>query len=55
MRGLDAYFRRVNVMGSGEGKMRLWTIDIYSESIRERVYNGQLTNGMPYDEWHIVF
>ncbi len=55
MRGLDSYFRKVNVMGSGNGRMRPWPIDIYSESIREQIYNGKLTNGIPYDEWHIVF
>jgi len=55
MRGLDTYFRKVNMMGSGQGKMRPWSIDIYSESIRSRVYNGQLSNGSPYDEWHIAF
>ncbi len=55
MRGLDTYFRKVNMMGSGQGKMRLWPITIYSEWIRNRIYNGLLSNGVPYDEWHCVF
>ena len=55
MRELDAYFRKVNMMGSGKGKMRLWPITIYSEGIRGRVYNGQLSNGVAYDEWHCAF
>ena len=55
MRGLDAYFRKVNMMGSGKGHARLWPITIYSERIRTRVYNGILSNGVPYDEWHCAF
>ncbi len=55
MRELDAYFRKVNMMGSGQGHMRLWPITIYSEGIRDRVYNGQLSNGLAYDEWHCAF
>ncbi|MBU4037603.1 MAG: hypothetical protein KKA35_14350 [Proteobacteria bacterium] len=55
MRGLDSYFRKVNMMGSGKGNMRLWPITIYSEGIRNRVYNGQLSNGASYDEWHCAF
>ena len=55
MQGLDFYFRKVNMMGSGQGRMRLWPITIYSEEIRQRVYNGHLSNGKPYDEWHVAF
>lgn len=55
MRDLDAYFRKVNMMGSGQGNMRLWPLTIYSEGIRQRVYNGQLSNGAAYDEWHCAF
>jgi len=55
MRQLEEYFRKVNLLGSGQGRMRLWNIDIYSEKIRDRVYRGQLSNGVPYDEWHIAF
>jgi len=55
MRGLEAYFRRVNMMGSGQGKQRLWPITIYSEGIRERVYTGQLSNGVSHDEWSVHF
>jgi hypothetical protein len=56
MRALDTYFRKVDMMGSGQSKkMRLWPISIYSEAIRDRVYNGPLSNGEPYDEWHVAF
>ncbi|KAF1084323.1 hypothetical protein SPSYN_02099 [Sporotomaculum syntrophicum] len=55
MRELDLYFRKVNMMGFGEGKTRLWPISIYSEGIRNRIYKGQLSNGVAYDEWHCVF
>ncbi|EOB6680495.1 DUF6602 domain-containing protein [Vibrio vulnificus] len=55
MRELEAYFRKVNMMGSGEGNMRLWPIEIYSEGIRNRVFHGPLSNGVAYDEWHCAF
>jgi hypothetical protein len=55
MRELEAYFRKVNMMGSGKGNMRLWPIDIYSEGIRNRVFHGPLSNGVAYDEWHCAF
>ncbi len=55
MRPLEEYFRKVNLGGSGEGRMRHWPIDIYSEKIRDRVLHGQLSNGVPYDEWHVGF
>lgn len=55
MRNLEEYFRRVNLQGAGEGTMRRWDISIYSEKIRDRVYNGVLANGKSFDEWSIVF
>ena len=55
MRHLEEYFRKVQLVGSGKGSMRLWDISIYSEKIRDRVYRGQLSNGVPYDEWHVGF
>ncbi|MBT1073785.1 DUF6602 domain-containing protein [Geobacter grbiciae] len=55
MRPLEEYFRKVNMSGSGEGRMRQWSIDIYSDTIKDRVYRGALSNGIPYDEWHIHF
>ncbi len=55
MRELDSYFRKVNMMGSGEGKMRLWPISIYSKGIRNRIFNGQFSNGIAYDEWECAF
>ena len=55
MQGLDYYFRHVNMFGSGKGDGRLWPITIYSEGIRQRISNGLLSNGKPYDEWHVYF
>jgi len=51
MRNLEEYFRRVNMMGSGQGKTRSWPITIYSKIIQERV----LSNGVGYDEWSVHF
>jgi hypothetical protein len=55
MRNLEEYFRKVNLQGSGSGKMRRWDVTIYSESIRDRVYNGALSGGFLFDEWSLVF
>jgi len=55
MRNLEEYFRKVDLGGSGVGKMRQWDITIYSPEIRGRVYNGMLFNGMSFDEWSLVF
>jgi hypothetical protein len=55
MRQLEEYFRKVNLQGSGTGKMRQWPITIYSSAIRERIYNGALSNGISYDEWSVGF
>ena len=55
MRSLEEYFRKVDLLGSGQGSIRQWDISIYSEKIRNRVYNGLLSNGVPFDEWHIAF
>ena len=55
MRGLDFYFRRVNMFGSGKGRGRFWPITIYSEGIRRQIFNGPLSNGKPYDEWSVYF
>lgn len=56
MRNLEEYFRKVNLRGRGLGQSgRLWDLNIYSEQIRERVFNGQLSNGVPFDEWSLAF
>lgn len=55
MQGLDSYFRKVDMMGNGQGRARFWPITIYSEEIRKRVYSGLLSNGQSYDEWSIAF
>lgn len=55
MRHLDQYFRTANLPGQGIGRMRLWSIDIYSAEIKDRVFRGELSNGVAFDEWHIGF
>lgn len=51
MRPLEEYFRQVAMSGSGYGHMRLWSIEIYSEQIRNRVYNAQFVRATSFDEW----
>lgn len=55
MRPIEEYFRKVNLMGRGRGIGRDWGLEIYSEGIRNRVYNGHLSNGIPFDEWSVSF
>ena len=55
MRPLEQYLRRTNANGSGEGGMRTWPIEVYSEGIRARVHSGSLSNGNAYGEWHVGF
>lgn len=55
LRGLADYYRMANIAGSGSGGMRMWPSSIYSDEIRSRVEAGQLTNGKPWDEWHVTF
>ena len=55
MRKIEQYFRLANLQGSGAGRMRLWSIDIYSDEIRDRVEAGYLTNGVEWDEWSVGF
>jgi hypothetical protein len=55
MRNLEEYFRRVDLQGAGQGAVRRWEVSIYSEQIRDRVYRGSLSNGVPFDEWSLFF
>lgn len=55
LRELADYYRKTNIAGSGGGLMRKWPSSIYSDEIRTRVEDGQLTNGENWDEWHVVF
>jgi hypothetical protein len=54
MRNLDAYFRNVNMFGSGQGKSRKWDISIYSTNTKERLMNEDLSENA-FDEWRIWF
>lgn len=55
LRDLADYYRIVNIAGVGKGQMRMWPSSIYSEEIRPRVEAGMLSNGKPWDEWHVGF
>lgn len=55
LRDLADYYRITNISGSGKGYMRMWPSSIYSEEIRSRVEAGMLSNGRPWDEWHLGF
>lgn len=55
LRDLADYYRITNIAGSGKGYRRLWPSSIYSEEIRSRVEAGRLSNGKPWDEWHVAF
>jgi hypothetical protein len=55
LRDLADYYRISNIAGPGKGDMRMWPSSIYSEEIRSRVEAGSLSNGKPWDEWHIGF
>ena len=56
MRSLEEYFRKIDLMGRGLGERgRLWELSIYSQLIQQRIFDGQLSNGVPYDEWSICF
>lgn len=55
LRDLADYYRIVNIAGAGKGHMRMWPSSIYSEEIRPRVEAGMLSNGKPWDEWHVGF
>jgi len=55
LRQLARYFTLTNIQGSGQGAMRTWESEIYSDEIRRRVELGQLKNGVHWDEWSIVF
>lgn len=54
-RSLADYYRLTNISGSGQGAMRIWGADIYSDEIRPRVQRGQLSNGVSWDEWSVHF
>ncbi len=55
LRTFAHYFLLSNILGSGGGYMRKWEISIYSNEIRGRIESGQLSNGIMWDEWSIVF
>jgi hypothetical protein len=54
MRPLEEYFRKVGISGNGQGYMRPWGIEIYSEQIRNRVSHGGFTHTL-FDEWFEIY
>lgn len=55
MRDLEQYFRHTKIGGNAIGRARQWPISIYSDSIKHRVYRGELTNGKSFNEWSVNF
>jgi len=55
IRPLASYFDLVNVEGWGSGNMRLWTPEIFSDEIRQKVISGFLVNGLKWNEWQVYF
>jgi hypothetical protein len=57
LRDLARYFVDVGISGLGQGQMRLWQADIYSEQIRNSVVSGLLLSGVEnfWNEWLITF
>jgi hypothetical protein len=57
LRELARYFVDVEISGLGQGQMRRWQADIYSEQIRNRVVSGLLVSGNDnfWNEWLITF
>ena len=54
-RSLADYYRVTNISGSGQGSIRTWETDIYSDKIRPRVQRGELIYGHSWDEWSSIF
>ncbi len=55
MRELDRYFRRVNLGGVGLGQPRLWSHNVFSAEVKAKVQVGQVTNGVFWSEWSMMF
>jgi len=55
MRSLEQYFRSVNLLGAGQGRMRRWENTIYSEKIRGRIVAGHCSNETMFDEWSTLY
>lgn len=55
LRRLARYFFEAKVPGTGHGRMRLWSDEIYSEKVRTKVIAGQLVSGDFWNEWSISF
>jgi hypothetical protein len=56
VRRLAQYFFAAHVPGSGQGNMRLWKDDIYSDEIRAEVTSGhRLDSRRSWNEWSVMF
>ncbi len=55
MRQLEEYFRKVDLLGFGEGNMRSWDVSIFSEDVKERIVHGQFSDIASFDEWSYYF
>jgi len=55
LRQIAKYFTLTDIEGAGEGYMRNWGIEIYSDQIRSKVETGQLKNDEDWNEWNMGF
>lgn len=54
VRDIADYYRKTNLLGSGQGEMRHWPLSVFSDDVRNRVLAGHLSHGVFWDEWSIV-
>lgn len=51
IRALADYFRLANLRGSGEGNLRRWELNIYSDQVRESITERENHIVEPWNEW----
>lgn len=54
LRELAKYFTRSNIGGSGQGRARFWSYDIFSEEVRAKLPT-HLDSSTPWSEWGQTF
>jgi hypothetical protein len=51
IRALADYFRLANLLGGGQGDLRRWEVNIYSDQVRESITEGENHIIEPWNEW----
>ncbi|HEY9777195.1 MAG TPA: hypothetical protein V6C81_25760 [Planktothrix sp.] len=54
MRPLQTYFHRTNIQGAGRGKLREWSINIYSDETKQSLSKHGHRPGT-YSEWAVAY